>query len=563
MGHSVAAPPAPPPGRSPHRGIPALYVVVVTAAGLFGALARAWYIAHSSINSDEAVVGLMADQILGGHFYTFYWGQPYGGAEPYIVAVAFALLGRTATVLVAVPALLSAVAALLTWRVVLRLVTDHRTAAVAAALVWVAPEATLRTTTEESAFRGVTMIAGLTVLLLALRILDGRRGYAEMIGIGVAAGVGWWSSPEIGYFLVPAALVLLGAVLSPRCIRFWIPRLAAMAAAGVVGALPWIWTNANSRLASLSTHFDTAQRLTFGARLEIFFNQAGPIALGLKLRNSGETVFGTPGSPNWSRELMVLLVIAAAVVVVGSLAVTITRRGRGTAIAIGVVAFPFVYAASPATWWWEDGRYVVYLGPLLAMLLAVAVDAVPALLDRVVGLPGHRSNRSQIPAIGPGVIAAVVVGSAVLATVAMGRLNHPAPRGSTAGWATPDAGLLASIKELEDDGINHGYADYWVAYNVDFLSDGRLTFTPVGFKMRSAAIQTRAEKGKGQAWLFESSYPKPDGMGAAAFTDELRHLGIGYREVTAGDVRTAAGITAVIPDSPVDPSEISGPGTPG
>jgi hypothetical protein len=560
----VAAAPAPPPGRSPNSGVSALNVVVVTAAGLFGALMRAWYIAHSSINSDEAVVGLMADQILRGHFSTFYWGQPYGGAEPYAIAVAFALFGSSATVLVAVPAFLSAVAALLTWRVVLRLVTDPRIAAIAAALVWVAPEATLRTTTEEWGFRGVTMIAGLTVLLFALRILDGRRGYAEMVGAGVAAGVGWWSSPEIGYFLVPAALVLLGGFLPQRGVRFWVPRLAALVAAGVIGALPWIWTNANSRLASLSTtHFDTGQRRTFGARLSIFFHQAGPIALGLKLRNSGDAVFGTPGSPDWSRALMVLLVIAAVVLVVGSLAVTITIRGRGAAIAVGVVAFPFVYAASPATWWWEDGRYVVYLGPLLAMLLAVAVDAAPALLGRVVGLPGHRSNRSQIPAIGPGVIAAVVVGSAVLATVAMGRLNHPAPRGSTSGWERPDAGLLASIKELEDDGINHGYADYWVAYNVDFLSNGQLAFTPAGFKLRSAEIQTRAEKGNGQAWLFEAFYPKPDGIGAAAFTDELKHLGIGYREVTAGDVGTAAGITAVVPDSPVAPSEISGSGPPG
>jgi hypothetical protein len=540
----------------------ALNVVVVTAAVLFGGLMRAWYIARSSINSDEAVVGLMADQILRGHFYTFYWGQPYGGAEPYVVAVAFALFGSTATVLVAVPAFLSGVAALLTWRVLLRLVTDPRIAALAAAMVWVAPEATLRTTTEESAFRGVTMIAGLTVLLLALRVLDGRRRYAEMVGVGVAAGVGWWSSPEIGYFLVPAALVLLGAVLPQRCIRFWIPRLAALVAAGVVGALPWIWTNANSRLASLSTPFDTAERLTFRGRLRIFFHEAGPIALGLKLRNSGETVFGTPGSPDWSRALMVLLVIGAVVLVVGALVVAISSRGRGTAIAVAVVAFPFVYAASPATWWWEDGRYVVYLGPLLAMLLAVALDAVPSLLGRVVGFPGQRGNRSQIRAIGPGVMAAVVVGSAVLATVAMGRLEHPAPRGSTAGWGAPDAGQLASIKELEDDGINHGYADYWVAYNLDFLSNGRLAFTPAGFKMRSSAIQTRAEKGKGQAWVFEAPYPKPAGIGAAGFTDDLRHLGIGYREVTAGKVGTATGFTAVVPDSPVTPAEISGSSSP-
>lgn len=84
---------------------------------------------------------------------------------------------------------------------------------------------------------------------------------AELCVGAAALGVGWWSSPEIAYFAVPAALWL---------VPLWRPRPAARArrqpararqrswsrpaalglfAAGV-GALPWLWANARTGLAS-------------------------------------------------------------------------------------------------------------------------------------------------------------------------------------------------------------------------------------------------------------------------------------------------------------------------
>ena len=64
----------------------------------------------------------MADAILHGHFNAFYWGQQYGGVEPYAVAAVFALFGHSAATLSLTPALLSVGTALVTWRAALRLV---------------------------------------------------------------------------------------------------------------------------------------------------------------------------------------------------------------------------------------------------------------------------------------------------------------------------------------------------------------------------------------------------------------------------------------------------------
>ena len=68
---------------------------------------RSWYFFHTPSSSDQAIVGLMANAILHGHFSAFYWGQAYGGAEPYAVAGMFALFGHSAAVLNLTPALLS------------------------------------------------------------------------------------------------------------------------------------------------------------------------------------------------------------------------------------------------------------------------------------------------------------------------------------------------------------------------------------------------------------------------------------------------------------------------
>jgi hypothetical protein len=50
---------------------------------------------------------------LHGYFSAFYWGQHYGGGEPYAVAAVFALFGQSAFTLGLTPVLLDAVAAAL------------------------------------------------------------------------------------------------------------------------------------------------------------------------------------------------------------------------------------------------------------------------------------------------------------------------------------------------------------------------------------------------------------------------------------------------------------------
>ncbi len=217
-----------------------------------GILLPAWFLFHHPTTSDEAVTGLIAEQILHGHTSAFFFGQPFGGVEPYVVAAFFGVLGAGTLALTLAPTCLSAAAALLVWRVARRLVDDPALAVLAGALAFAALAADY-TTTIEGGYRGVTLLWGLWTLLFALRIHDGHREYPDLLALGLFAGVGWWSLPEIADLGLPASvLVVLAVRRTPRSrLATWAPRLATAAAAFGFGALPWIWANVRSGFASL------------------------------------------------------------------------------------------------------------------------------------------------------------------------------------------------------------------------------------------------------------------------------------------------------------------------
>jgi hypothetical protein len=348
----------------------AVFVATVAVAVVAGTLLRSWYFFHTPSSSDQAIVGLMANAILHGHFSAFYWGQAYGGVEPYAVAGMFALFGHSAAILNLTPALLSGAAALVTWRAALRLVRIPQLAAIAGALVWVAPDAFLANSTREGGFRGVTMLCGLTCVLFALRLLDGSHRFVDVIALGLFAGLGWWSSPEVAYFLVPAGLLTLGAVFGGRLApRRWITRLTAGVVAFVVGALPWLWANVNSRFQSLNPSSFPAGSLSktgYWGRMNVFFHYALPVELNARRLQTGSYLFG--GSNSGTRHALGVSVtlLVCAVLIIG-IVLGASRGGRWLAIAIGAVAFPVLYAAQPGTWFWINGQYVVFLGPLLVL----------------------------------------------------------------------------------------------------------------------------------------------------------------------------------------------------
>ncbi len=524
-----------------------LVVVVVIGAVAVGLYCRLWLILHAPSTSDEAISGLIAQGALHGHFTAFYGGQSYGGtAEPALIALAFALFGQTAVVAELVVVALAAVAAILTMRIALRLVSRN-IALLAGALAWAAPAVTVRDSIRVYGFRGVTLVCGVGLLLVSFRILENRRGLINFVALGLLAGIGWWSSPEIAYYILPAVLVLGIAVFRNRSWHAWWPGLLTTLTATAVGALPWIWVNIGSNLASL--HSDKPVKLDYIQRLSTFFQWVLPMETGLRKADSGAWNFG-------SFHVVVLLLVVA--LLVGSLELCLLRGGASAVIGLSAMAFPFLYALSPASWAWRDGRYGCYLVPLLALVVAIGISEVARLL--------------HIPSSATLLMSGLVILSTVVAAVSVAQAIDLHRTTTTSGWGDPDAPTIAAISKLEGAGVKAGYADYWVAYKLDFLSKGRLDITTTGHDVdRMPAINETVHKSKHVAWIFvptseqnidgtQFSAPPsivgPASVSESTFIQTLDHLGIHYQVV-----RTRV-LVAITPDTVLTPYQAGMPGVP-
>ena len=537
--------------------LPVLVRVAVGVAVAAGTGLRAWYVVHGPLTADAAGVGLMARGILHGHLRAFLPGEVYGGAEAYVVAPLIAAFGQDAPAVDLAPILLAAVAALLTWRAARR-VADRSLAVLAGALVWVAPLSAVMNSTLERGFRGVVLACGLGALLVALRMLGGHRSPWSFGLLGLLLGAGWWASPEIAYFLVPVAgLVAVAARRAPRVrARRTLLDVAALVAGAGAGAAPWLWANAGSGFASLDPHayMGTQIASTFGSRLGTFFARVLPMQFGLFEPVSGYPHAGEPAVYGF---------LLAALILAGVLAWRSGAAGR--ALVAGLVTFPVLYALQPGTWYWYDGRYAVFLVPLMALVVATAASRVAT--DRASGRPPAAGGRrgAVVRVLGASVLLAATA-SSVLTLRGDAKWTDPFVTGLTAGWGNPEAPTYRAIDRLERAGVRTGYADYWVAYDLDFLSDGRLAITTAPPDVDvDPAIAAQVRKAPAPAWLFvPGAQPRtgwwqygqtpaiagPGGTTEERFLEALGRMGVPYRLVAAGPIE------AVVPYRKVTPATL-------
>ena len=551
--------------RVPGRGRPAslrvdgqvVLFVVIAGALVVGVLIRVWYLQHDPIDADEALVGILARYMLAGHASAFLLGQRYGGVEPYLVAAGFWLGGSSALVLELPVVILSAVGSLLVWRVALRLVHRPALAVAAAAAMWAAPQSAVWNSTLEYGFRGVTLVCGLAMLLLALRATQGDAARWELPALGLVAGIGWWSSPEIVYFALPAALWMLRWVWRMR--MAWRQELVAWGA-GVVaaglGALPWLWDNVTTGFGSLRvSQFDAPPSPPpFLGRLGIFVRDVAPMVMDLRAPRSGA----------W--DVPMVLGIGAAVVmgavIAGAGIWCAVRRTKGAALGVAVLAYPLFMAAVPASAAWQSGRYTNFFVPLALLLVVAALDDVlswRATRSPAAGLPAPRAvarrTRRRLGRAASLWVACALVVVIVLSVVSfavLARINDPPA--ARLGSGNPDAPAEALVASLERAHITIGYADYWVAYTLDFLSRGGLSITdapPSPDRLPAVMAAVRSAPARRQAWIFVSPTPTaraeyadtpviqgPAGVSERAFLADAarRRIACHVRRVTGADV---------------------------
>jgi len=248
-------------------------------------LARGW----PALDSDEAVIGLMARHILHGERPTFFWGQNYmGPLEAYFAALLFALFGSSTFVL-GLSALLLTLGFLATVYWLGRAAYGPAVGLLALAWLVISPPIfTLRQLAPIGGYQELLLFGGLILLGVwsRLRLLyarpTSRAGWLRCIAfyaaLGLLAGLGFWSD----LLIAPVLLVAAGALVIGR----WRELLSLAGIALVVGLLVGAWPYISFNLA------------TGNATYKQLSHQSNPS--GVLLQSAGALTVGLPvvaGSP--------------------------------------------------------------------------------------------------------------------------------------------------------------------------------------------------------------------------------------------------------------------------
>ena len=490
-------------------------------------------------DSDEVIAGLMARH-LGESFPAYFWGQHYGGTIELIpIAVSLKVFGTSVPGLRIPTIILAVVNAVLVWRCARR-VMPAGNAQVAGLLAWVWPAAALWFGTREQLFYVPTLTLGLAALLLALRLGDPagwgpiRRRWPEWGALGLALGVGWWTSPNIVYFLVPVLLALTARPGRERPIEVppW-RGLVVMAGASVVGALPWLVTNVGSRFPALHDSDGFPETGSYLGRVWWFFTHGLPAEMGFR---SIGTLAWIGGALGVAAYLAALIVLAWGVRVAfvgrsttptpamnstGSSGATVGHRRRWVPPpdAFGFLVYPFLLALIPFVMAQANLRYLYFLAPFLCFLLA-------------------RLTMGRRSAIGLLVVAVALSG------LGLARLHTVSETPGTPFKVGAVSDLSPAIAALDAAGVRSVYADYWVAYRLVFESDERILARPSAGTHRSPEYGAAVEASPEVAWVVSQ------GDQRQALVEALDRLGVGYRVVDAGE------FAVVFTDRRVSPDEL-------
>ena len=413
-------------------------LVLALAAAALGIALRAWILrSHlGALDADEAVVGLQAKAILHGTFPVFFPGQGYGGTqEAFLAAPLIALFGLSATTIRIVPILLWAVGSALVWRIGLR-VLDRRRAVLAAAVFWIWPTYFDWKSTRAHGFYGSELVLGLVVLLLVLR-LDERRSVRDLVLLGLALGLGLWSSPQVAIVALPT----LGWLVWRH--RSLLRDAPVVLGAALVGALPWLLGNLHHSWYSLHPGRNEGSWANHVHNLVV---STLPEALGLRLAWSYEWLGG-----------VVVALILYALAVVGFGWLVVRRPSRLTPLLLIVLVFPIFYFISPYTWLESEPRYLTLVMPVFALLLA-SVMTTWARTAAVLG---------------------VIVALSVGGMVELQRNHVVAFR--TEGETPVPASIQPVLDTLRAHHLADAFASYWIAWRITFESDEKIVGAPANY----------------------------------------------------------------------------------
>ena len=420
------------------------------------------------VDGDEAVVGLMARRLLNGDVEAFFWGQDYGGIHEAVAVAGMFVLGvPTLVAMRLVPLLFAVGASLVLWRVGRRIVGEEG-GRIAAALFWAAPAGMVWMSFKERGFYGATMVLGLTCVLIVLR-LDEEWTRRDAALLGLAAGLGWYASPQVAYLVAPAGAWLAWRTVRRSGWRELVAHAPLVAGGLAIGVSPWLAANVARDWGSLRPPVDLPATGPL-ERLEVLHDRGLPVALGLQ----------DPVLPRWiAGSLGQAAYLAIRVAAIGAVVLAMVRRppvGRLSIVVVALATYPLIFMALPTSFTVTDPRYVSFVVPLLLLVLAWVIERRGAAVRWVV--------------------AGVVV---ALAAAGTGVLIDDADVDGL--WEASPRDPAALVDGLRARGVDAVFADYWIAYRISLLSDQDVVASPL-HPVRDLTYEAAVRRDDAPAWVL-------------------------------------------------------------
>jgi len=439
------------------------------------------------IESDEAIVGLMARHILEGELVAFYWGQNYMGAfEAYLTAGMFALFGAGALVLkLTVLALFLAFLAV-HFKLAEEVSGSRVVAWMATFSVGISPAfLAVWSLKARGGYMSLLLFGTLSLLLATWLLKNESNRRVKLFLLGASIGIAFWSHFAAVTYAIPIGLVLLWRYRSDILRVGWIAGVGFL-----IASLPvWVY-NFLHHFASLSRPM--ARRTTIIEDFENIFGTGLPILLGGRAPWSGGG-----GYFPFSEGLVVALFLAAFVWIV-------RRQFRERNASVGltllfVFMFPLFVSASGAGHFMLEPRYLI---PLYSAIYIVLFMALPRVM----------------PKIGMLIL--------LLSLNLYGSLTLKDDEFIVPGYTEPVGPL---IEFLHSEGVRYAYAPYWIAYRLSFESNEAIICTPPpGDHMRYEPYLTVVRSNEPVAYIQLHS---SGGLGGTAKTD----VPLGYGEFKIGN----------------------------
>jgi len=175
---------------------------------LLGIALRLDFLIHSTLDADEAIVGLMAKHLLeGGEPPIFYYGQHYMGSfEALIAAVFFKWFGSSVTALKLVPFIFSVLLIPLCY-LLGAIIGGSLGGRLAALLMAVAPGSMILWSTKaRGGFAELIFLGTLAVCFTTKWLVSEKPRAALTFVIWFILGLGWWVNNQIIFFICPIGL---------------------------------------------------------------------------------------------------------------------------------------------------------------------------------------------------------------------------------------------------------------------------------------------------------------------------------------------------------------------